>query len=210
MYVGRMAFIGKTPKGANIGLYRLSSRNYTKRVPKLSGDTMSIVQEENTQTESLGNPYVQYNCVRIAGDYAVLGNGTHTDSISEKISGGFPIRDAIGLTLFAFDYERDEYSTPRIAGVVGRQGDVGWLGIVRKDGLIVKEIPLRCGRVAFVATYEKDDISETQAVALEENDVASPAKAVVHAPGFRDFSNVVLGVSVVAQSHNFALDSHIA
>ena len=89
MYVGRMAFIGKTPKGANIGLYRLSSRNYTKRVPKLSGDTMSIVQEENTQTESLENPYVQYNCVRIVGDYAVLGNGTHTDSISERSPEGF-------------------------------------------------------------------------------------------------------------------------
>jgi IMP cyclohydrolase len=51
--------------------------------------------------------------------------------------------------LFALDYEKDEYDTPRIAGVLGPQP---FVGIVRKDAVIVEAV----AEPAIVATYEKD------------------------------------------------------
>ena len=113
------------------------------------------------------NPYIAYNCIRVAGnvagnvddnvsgDVAVVSNGTHTDMILERIQDGQRPMDAMALSLAAYGYERDELDTPRIAGAV--RGDRGWLGIAKRDELRVKEFKLEEGRAFLVATYEKTD-----------------------------------------------------
>ena len=65
------------------------------------------------------NPYVSYNCVRMAGDVCIATNGSHTDPIAEKVAAGTPVRDAMVYALVALDYEKDDYNTPRIAAAIG-------------------------------------------------------------------------------------------
>jgi IMP cyclohydrolase len=101
------------------------------------------------------NPYIAYNCIRVAGKIAVVSNGTHTDMILERIQDGQRPMDAMALSLAAYGYERDELDTPRIAGAV--RGDRGWLGIAKRYELRVKEFQLEVAQAILVATYEKTD-----------------------------------------------------
>jgi len=94
------------------------------------------------------------NCLRLTGEYAVVGNGTHTDPITEKLETGMRMRDAILLSLYGRDYEHDAYDTPRIAGVVNRESRLGALGVIRKDAVLVREFELEPGVALYVATYE--------------------------------------------------------
>lgn len=55
---------------------------------------------------------------------------------------GFPPRDAISLGLLAMDYEKDSLDTPRIVTAVSNKRPVGYLGIIRKDALLVREFTL--------------------------------------------------------------------
>ena len=80
-----------------------------------------------------------------------MGNGSHVDPITEKLDLGYPARDALATGLLALDYEKDDYDTPRIAGVVG--SDTAHVGIVREDALLVREVD----EPTLVATYEADD-----------------------------------------------------
>jgi hypothetical protein len=52
------------------------------------------------------------------GTTVIASNGSHTDPIAEKIAAGMTPRDALVLALMTMDYEKDDYNTPRIAGVV--------------------------------------------------------------------------------------------
>ncbi|MCK9566665.1 MAG: IMP cyclohydrolase, partial [Methanothrix sp.] len=101
------------------------------------------------------NPYIAYNCIRVAGDVAVVTNGTHTDMIIERIQDGQRPMDAMALSLAAYGYERDELDTPRIAGAV--RGNRAWMGIAKRDELRVKEFKLEGAQAFLVATYEKTD-----------------------------------------------------
>ena len=100
------------------------------------------------------NPYVSYNCARTAGDGAVIGNGSHVDPIAETYDRGYPARDALVEALHALDYEKDDYDTPRIGGIV--EPDAGYVGIVRRDALLVREVD----EPHLVATYEEDEPRE--------------------------------------------------
>jgi IMP cyclohydrolase len=92
------------------------------------------------------NPYIAYHCLRMARDWAIVANGSHTDPIAEKIEAGTPVRDALSASLLTLDYEKDAYQTPRIASAVPLCGDTAWLGIVRHEALVVKAVPLEAGR----------------------------------------------------------------
>jgi IMP cyclohydrolase len=46
-------------------------------------------------------------------------------------------------------YEKDEYNTPRIAGIVGSES---FIGIIRRDGIEVQEVR----DAMFVSTYDKN------------------------------------------------------
>jgi len=149
MYIGRFVVVGP-----GIGAYRVSSRSFPNREITDRNGTLTV--GPTADAPETDNPYIAYNCVREVGagegsDVAVAGNGSHVDPITEKIGLGYPPRDALASALLALDFEKDDYDTPRIAGVVGAK--TAHVGIVRRDALLVREVT----KPTLVATYEKDD-----------------------------------------------------
>ncbi len=142
MYIGRFLVVG--PESA---AYRVSSRSFPNRQVVERGKTLTVVP--TADAPSTDNPYVSYNCVRPGGDALVLGNGSHVDPIAEKLDLGYPPRDAMVTGLFALDFEKDDYDTPRIVGVLGESA---LIGIVRSDALLVRAVD----EPTLVGTYEKD------------------------------------------------------
>ena len=175
MYVGRFLVVGP-----GIGAYRVSSRSFpNRRVVDRDGTLTVVPTPDAPETD---NPYISYNCVRpaaVADDpaggadadapAAVVGNGSHVDPVTEKIDLGYPPRDALAEALLALDYEKDDYDTPRIAGVVA--ADVAHVGIVRRDALLVEAVD----EPTLVATYEED---RPRPFALEADDAAAAASEV--------------------------------
>lgn len=143
MYVGR--FLVVTPE---VAAYRVSSRSFPNRMIIEREDALAVVPTEDAPPTD--NPYVSYHCLRASDAGATIGNGAHVDPIAEKLALGYPPRDALAESLLALDYEKDAYDTPRIAAVLGESVMVG---IVRRDGLHVKEV----SEPTILATYEIDD-----------------------------------------------------
>ncbi len=198
MYIGRSVCLGRTPDGRNVAIYRISSRSFPDRTAKHDGDAVSIVAKPSASRSGTSNPYIFYNCARLLSDHTVVGNGTHTDVIAEKLSAGYPARDALTIALFSLDYERDEQNTPRIAAVIPREGPTGWLGSIRPDSIEIRELALESGSVAYVATYESIDISPARILPIADGDASSIAQAALDGPGFNDFENPVVAVAVLA------------
>ena len=185
MYVGR--FLVVAPDRA---AYRVSSRSFpNRRVVDRDGTLTVAPTADAPETD---NPYISYNCVRTTddGEAAVVGNGTQVDPIVEKLELGYPARDALAETLLALDYEKDDYDTPRIAGVVGEES---YVGIVRRDALLVEAVEAP----TLVATYEK---SRPEAVDLEATDPEGMAREVY---GF-DLEHPVCAAAVATTDGGFA------
>ena len=198
MYIGRSVCLGKTPDGRNVAVYRISSRSFPDRTAKHDGDTVSIVARPGASGSGTRNPYIFYNCARLLPEHIVVGNGTHTDVIAEKLSSGYPARDALTVALFSLDYERDEQNTPRIAAVIPREGSTGWLGSIRPDSIEIRGLALERGNVAYVATYESVDISPARVLPIGDDDASSIAQSALDGPGFNNFENPVVAVAVLA------------
>ncbi|QAU13257.1 IMP cyclohydrolase [Halorubrum sp. BOL3-1] len=178
MYVGRFVVVAP-----GIGGYRVSSRSFPNRRVSDRDDTLTVGPTEDAPETD--NPYVSYNCARrvetpTGEPLAVLGNGSHVDPIAEKLELGYPSRDALATPLLALDFEKDDYDTPRVAGVVG--ADAAAIGVVRRDALLVETVD----EPTVVATYETDspepyDLTATDAagVATEllEDDLEHPVCA---------------------------------
>ncbi len=153
MYVGR--FIVISPE---VGAYRVSSRSFPNRNATERDGTITVGPTEDAPETD--NPYISYNCVRLTDRGAVLGNGSHVDPIAEKLALGYPAKDALAEPLLALDFEKDDYDTPRIAGIVGLEDDPSvataepsaFIGTVRRDALLVEEVT----EPTLVATYEED------------------------------------------------------
>jgi IMP cyclohydrolase len=152
MYVGRFVVVGPER-----GAYRVSSRSFPNRGAIERDGTVTV--GPTADAEETDNPYISYNCLRLTESGAVLGNGTHVDPIAEKLELGYPARDALAESLLALDFEKDDYDTPRIGGIVGvtedpttTQSPAGYIGTVRRDGLVVEEVT----EPTLVATYECD------------------------------------------------------
>jgi len=144
MYVGRFVVVGP-----DVAAYRVSSRSFPNRQVVERDDALTVVP--TADAEETDNPYVSYNCFRTGGGHAVVGNGSHVDPVAEKLELGYPPRDALAEALLALDYEKDDYDTPRVAGVLAADGSA-FVGTVRKDALLVREVD----EPTVVATYEKD------------------------------------------------------
>jgi IMP cyclohydrolase len=160
MYVGR--FIVVAPDRA---AYRVSSRSFPNReIIERDGALTVVPTDAAPETD---NPYISYNCVRTTEDNAcvVIGNGTQVDLITEKLELGYPPRDALVESLLALDYEKDDYDTPRIAGVVGEES---YIGIVRRDAVLVE----RVAEPTLVATYELNAPEPTELAATEPGAMA--------------------------------------
>ncbi len=208
MYVGRIVAVGRTQAGANAGLYRVSSRSFpNRRAVDLNG-RLAVVPREGHEGDLQKNPYIAYDCLRVAGDWAVVSNGSHTDPIAEKIEAGTPVRDALASALLTLDYEKDDYRTPRIAGVVPLAGDEAWLGVVRHDALVVKAVELVPGRAVWLATYEAADVRASQTTDFDAADAAAAARYVVDGPGFADLERPVTSAAAVAAGGRFELATY--
>jgi IMP cyclohydrolase len=158
MYVGRFVVVAPT-----VGAYRVSSRSFPDREARDRDGRVTV--GPTPDAPETDNPYIAYNCLRLTDSGAVLGNGSHVDPIAEKLALGYPARDALASALLALDFEKDDYDTPRIAGIVGAagtggastgddgsDGETAFVGIVRRDALLVEAVT----EPTLVATYEAD------------------------------------------------------
>lgn len=209
MYVGRIVAVGCTRDGANVAMYRVSSRSFPNRRAVELGDRLAVVPREGYEGDVHKNPYIAYNCLRLAREWCVVSNGSHTDPIAEKIDAGMPVRDALAQALLALDYEKDAYSTPRIAGAVPLEGDQGFLGIVRADALVVKAVPLEPGRARWLATYEADDVRPEQDLPFDAADPAGAARFVIQGEGFAQLTHAVTSAAAVAAGPRFAFATQV-
>ena len=71
------------------------------------------------------------------------------------VNAGDDIGEIIKESILQMDYEKDDYNTPRIAGVVkssDKEDEYGcFIGIVNDKKLLVEEVPY--GDAAFISTY---------------------------------------------------------
>jgi IMP cyclohydrolase len=163
MYVGRFLVVGP-----GIAAYRVSSRSFPNRMVTERDGALTV--GPTPDAPETDNPYIAYNCVRTAdpgdGPVAVVGNGSHVDPVAEKVDLGYPARDALALALLALDFEKDDYDTPRIAGVVS--DSEAYAATVRRDALLVEAVD----EPTLVATYERDT-PEPFALAAGDADAAA-------------------------------------
>ncbi|WP_144927521.1 IMP cyclohydrolase [Halorubrum salsamenti] len=199
MYVGRFVVVAP-----GIGAYRVSSRSFPNRRVTDRDGTLTV--GPTPDAPDTDNPYVSYNCARAVRTptdepLAVVGNGSHVDPIAEKLELGYPARDALATPLLALDFEKDDYDTPRIAGVVG--AETATIGVVRRDGLAVEAVD----EPTIVATYETDspESYEFAAADAETPDAAAAATEVLGA----DFEHPVCaaGATVDADGATLAFDN---
>ncbi|MFC3959673.1 IMP cyclohydrolase [Halovivax cerinus] len=193
MYVGRFVVVG--PETA---AYRVSSRSFPNRqiTDRSDGDTTLTVGPTPDAPET-DNPYVAYNCLRTVetpgGEAAAIGNGSHVDPIAEKLELGYPARDALATALLALDFEKDDYDTPRIAGVLDGDGGAT-IGTVRRDALLVE----RVDEPTLVATYERDAPQAFDFAATDADEAAREAYAL-------NFEHAVCAAGVARDGDGFEI-----
>jgi len=186
MYVGRIVVVGRN--GDRIWVaYRVSSRSFPRRKAVIWGQSVRISPSDDKDLAN--NPYIFYNCIRVWGDFAIVANGNQSDILLEKIQDGQRPIDAIVLTLLAQGFERDEFDTPRLAGVV--VGNNAWLGIVGKHEFHVKQFDLKNGSAFMVATYGKTDF---EPVCLSAESAAELANCVFKL----DFDNPICATAAMS------------
>ncbi|MFA7231124.1 MAG: IMP cyclohydrolase [Victivallaceae bacterium] len=206
MYLGRIVAIGLTPSGKPTAMYRVSSRSFPNREAVVKGETVSIMPRAGFEDDLKKSPYIAYHCVRIAGNYGIVSNGSHTDPIAEKIAMGMPPRDAITMGLLAMDYEKDAYDTPRIVAVVDRTSPEGFLGIIRKDAVLVCSFKLTPGTVFYLSTYEKNSPSLANIdPAFNVETAEAVSQYVINGGAFAEFDHPVTSAAIVAESAGFAI-----
>ncbi|MFC7018394.1 MULTISPECIES: IMP cyclohydrolase [Haloarcula] len=194
MYVGR--FVVVAPE---VGAYRVSSRSFPNRQAVDRDGTVTV--EPTPDAPETDNPYISYNGVRVTGRGAVVGNGSHVDPIAEKLALGYPARDALAEPLLALDFEKDDYDTPRIAGIVGldesdptttADGPGAVVGTVRRDALLVEEVT----EPTLVATYEEDSPTPFDLAATD-------AEGAAHEVYDHEFEHAVCAAGVAGTAGDF-------
>jgi len=190
MYVGRFVIVAP-----EFAAYRVSSRSFPNRRIVDRGGTLTVGPTPDAPEHD--NPYVSYNCVRAGGDGVVVGNGSHVDPIAEKLDRGYPARDALAASLLALDYEKDDYDTPRVAGVVGKESSVG---IVRRDALLVESV----AEPTLVATYEESDPTPIEFAGGADDDPAEIAARAYDLP----YEHAVCAAGVTYDDGDVAVGFH--
>ena len=206
MYLGRIVAVGMTKAGEPVAMYRVSSRSFPNRRAVAGADKAAIIPRQGAEDDLAKNPYISYNCLRRAGNWAVVSNGSQTDPIAEKIASGMPVRDAMALGLLALDYEKDSLDTPRIVGAIGGDGNFGYLGIIRRDALLVREFELNPGEARYVSTYlknrpEDDNIDR----AFDAGCADCAANYIVDGGVFAGFENAVTSAAALIRGGKFEL-----
>ena len=203
MYVGRIVAVGRARDGRAAALYRVSSRSFPNRTIRTVENGAMVVPREGFQDDIYRNPYIAYRCLQIVGDVAIATNGSQTDPIADKVRLGVPIRDAIIQALITLDYEKDDYNTPRIAAVVQAGAQTGFLGIVRKDGINVRELPIAPGQAFYIATSETNDVSLEQVDAFDVADAEAGARHMVDGGVFAGMEHPVTSACAIESADGF-------
>lgn len=199
MYIGRIVSVGKTKNGELSVMYRVSSRSFPNREIVKLDHSFTVVPKKGHHEDIYKNPYISYSCCRSNERYAVVGNGTHTDPIFEKLIAGMSMRDAIGSVLLAMDFEHDELSTPRIVAISDKVSGQCALGSIRHDGLTVEVFSLRSSEFRFISTYEKCVVSvKNGADNFSALDELTAAQFIIDGSVFSEFDNLVSSIGVVA------------
>ena len=154
MYVGRIVAVAKSQTNCLVAMYRISSRSFPNRKTRLDSQAVAVVPKPGFEDDAHQNPFIAYNCLRIVQGFAVVGNGTHVNPIADEIASGVPVEEAISVVLPKMGYESDSYRTPRIVAVADRDSRLGTLGVIRHDGLFVRNVELDRGEAFYAATYE--------------------------------------------------------
>jgi IMP cyclohydrolase len=210
MYIGRIVSVALTADGRLCATYRVSSRSFPNRTAVVKQDKVSIIPKPGFETDVQKNPYIAYNCVRLVcgGQVAVVTNGSQTDSIAEKIDAGMSPRDALVLSSLILDYEKDDYNTPRISGVIDkRNSGSGWLAIVRHDGLEVRKMPLAPGKFFYIATYEENRVADAQSGAYDAANADEACEFILRKGLFAQRENPVTAVAAMATPAGFELSA---
>ncbi len=198
MYLGRIVAIGMNRKSQPCAAYRVSSRSFPNREAVINGEKVAVVPRAGFESDLRKNPYISYNALCFAREYAVVSNGSHTDPIAEKIAQGMPPRDAFVLGLLAMDYEKDSLDTPRIVGAVSCAEPKGFLGIVRKDAVLVKEFELEPGKMFYLSTYEKNAPCKCQKDdAFDAENAGAAAEFVISGGVFASFEHPVTSAAAL-------------
>ncbi len=206
MYVGRIVAVGKSQDNKITAMYRVSSRSFPNRQSKKIGEAIAIVPKEGFEQDIYKNPYISYNCLRLTGHYAIVANGTHTDPIAEKLTGGMSVRDAMITVLHGMDYEHDSYNTPRITAVIDSAGQTGTLGIIRLDGIFVKTFELEAGEAYYVATYEHNYPSETfKDNNFHVDDADEACDYILGKGAFADLERPISAACVIQEQDGFSI-----
>ncbi len=205
IYLGRIVAVGITKEGKLASMYRVSSRSFPNRRAQIKEDYVSIVPKEGHEGDIFKNPYIAYNCAAIVGDVAIVTNGSQTDPIVEKLKSGMNIRDSLIYSLAVMDYEKDDYNTPRIVAVVEKGSNKGWLGIIRKDGLDVREFELEAGKCLYVSTYERNVPNRHNISDFTAGNAQEACDFVMGECEFANFTNPVTAVCIVENENGFEL-----
>ena len=201
VYVGRIVSVALNPDGRGVGMYRVSSRSFPNRSARVLGeDRAAILPKAGFEEDIHKNPYIAYTCIQTVDEYAVLSNGAHTDYIALKLGDGHPPRDALAEILTTMDYERDDYSTPRIAAVVHSRSTDAWLGIVTATSVHVQQLSLSPGVAYYVATYEHIVPGHYRDDAFAAADAAHGCSYIIGQGVFADLEKPVTAAAVMAEA----------
>lgn len=176
--------VGKTDKP--FVAYRVSSRSFPNRVARIANNAVSIQPLDPDDLKK--NPYISYNCIRVGKNAVVVSNGSHTDPIMDEIEKGTPPDIALQRVLTEMGYEKDEYNTPRIAGVLA--GEQGFIGIIRADALEIGAFGLTENSCRIICTYELNRL-DNKSYPFVATSAEDAARYVVNKGIFKDFEHPV-------------------
>jgi IMP cyclohydrolase len=199
VYVGRIVVVGMTDRP--FVAYRVSSRSFPNRVARIT-DAGAAIQPLDPE-DMMKNPYIAYNCIRVcengtvdtphhsgpfdtprySGRAVVVSNGSHTDPILDELEKGTAPDVALQKVLSEMGYEKDDFNTPRIAGVVTEEQ--GFIGTVRADAIEIGTFGLEENTCRVICTYEMDRLDNKNHPFVAAS-AAEAARYVVDGGIFKD------------------------
>ena len=206
MYLGRIVSVGMTKNNRLCLMYRVSARSFPNRVIKNIKGALSVIPTPGSESDIYQNPYISYNCLRYNSEFAVVGNGTHTDPIFEKLISGMNMRDSLISVLFGMDYEHDDYSTPRIAAVTSKILKTSALGVIRDDGIEVAVFKLEPDTYRYLSTYERNHISQDYSGSgFDPSSSEDVSQFIIDQGEFSKFINPISSASAIETESGFEI-----
>ena len=87
-------------------------------------------------------------------------------------------------------------------------GATGWMGIVRQDALLIRELQLLTGQVTYLATYETNSIEDGNSTDFDSDTGDEAARFMIDGGVFRTFEHPVASGAALANNDKFELGSY--